>query len=260
MTVGSSQTETAELDDNGLHYSWLKLVFLHLAPGAAILVLYLILVSPVRSHGWPPLLALLLAAFFAVIPLQLGHLFLVGRRLNDRLSLVGVLGNNRKLPLWQYFAFVPLVFLIAAIILFFTTPLDAWLARTAFSWLPSWYFFSNPDVFAPYPRRILAITFGLRILVDGLMIPIVEELYFRAYLLPRLNRFGRWAPVINHGLFTLYHFWQPQNYPTILFGIFPMVWISWLKRNYRLAILTHMSLNLIGGLLTFGLIVGKHPM
>jgi membrane protease YdiL (CAAX protease family) len=260
MIAGSPATQQTDSGKRHLPYSITRLVLLHLAPGVAILALYLLLVPLVRSQGWPPLFALILAAFVGVVFVQLGHLFLVGRKLNHRLSLTGVLGNKSTLPKWQYFAFVPLLFLIAVIVLLATTPLDKWLTRTVFAWLPSWYFYSDPAVFASYPRKILAITFGLRIMIDGLMIPCVEELYFRAYLLPRLDRFGRWAPVINHGLFTLYHFWQPQNYPTILFGIFPMVWLTWWKRNCRLAILTHMSLNLISGLLTYSLIVGKHPM
>jgi membrane protease YdiL (CAAX protease family) len=260
MDTVSSAVQHVYAGEDHVPYSLTKLVFLHLAPGVAILTLYLALVPLVRSHGWPPLFALLLAAFFGVVPVQLGHLLLVGRKLNHRLSLVGVLGNNSTLSKWQYFVFVPLLCLIAIVILLATTPVDAWLTRTVFAWLPSWYFYSNPAVFASYPRRILAITFGLRIMIDGLMIPFVEELYFRAYLLPRLDRFGRGAPVINHGLFTLYHLWQPQNYPTILFGIFPMVWLTWWKGNYRLAMFTHMSLNLISGLLTYSLVVSKHPL
>jgi membrane protease YdiL (CAAX protease family) len=258
MSTGSSAVEARCSSEDHPPYSLAKLVLLHLAPGVAILVLYLALVPLVRSHGWPPLFALLVAAFFGAVPVQLGHLFLVGRKLNHRLSLVGVLGNNKRLPKWQYFVYVPLLCLIAIAILLATAPLDAWLTRTVFAWLPSWYFYANPAVFAPYPRTILAITFGSRIIIDGLMLPFVEELYFRAYLLPRLDRFGRWAPVINHGLFTVYHFWQPQNYPTIFFGIFPMVWLTWWKKNYRLAMFTHMALNLISGLLTYSLVVGKH--
>jgi len=258
--MGSSAVPQSYFGEAQLPYSLTKLVLLHLVPGVAILVIYLALVPLARSRGWPPFSALLLAALFGVVPVQLGHLFLVGRKLNHRLSLVGVLGNNSKLPKWQYFAFVPLLCLIAIVILLATGPIDGWLTRNVFAWLPSWYFFADPAVFASYPRRILAITFGARILIDGLMVPFVEKLYFRAYLLARLERFGRWAPVINGGLFTFYHFWQPQNYLTIFFGMFPMVWLTWWKKNYRLAILTHMALNLIGGLLTYSLVVGMRPV
>jgi uncharacterized protein len=201
VSTGSSAVQQSYSGEDHLPYSLTKLALLHLAPGVAILALYLALVPLVRSNGWPPLFALLLAAFFGAVPVQLGHLFLVGRKLNHRLSLVGVLGNNSRLPKWQYFAFVPLLCVIAIIVLLATAPIDAWLTRTVFAGLPSWYFYSNPAVFASYPRKILAITFGLRIMIDGLILPFVEELYFRAYLLPRLDRFGRWAPAINHGLF-----------------------------------------------------------
>ena len=153
--MGSSAPQQSYSGKHLPPYSLAKLVLLHLAPGMVILVLYLALVPLVRSHGWPAFSALLLAAFFGVVPVQLGHLFLVGRKLNHRLSLVGVLGNNRTLPTWQYFAFVPLLCLIAIIILLASAPIDAWLTRTVFAWLPSWYFYSNPTVFASYPRRIL---------------------------------------------------------------------------------------------------------
>ncbi|MFD1537220.1 CPBP family glutamic-type intramembrane protease [Nonomuraea guangzhouensis] len=33
--------------------------------------------------------------------------------------------------------------------------------------------------------------------LTGLAFPIIEELYFRGFLLPRLSRLGRWAPVVN---------------------------------------------------------------
>lgn len=260
MTAHSSQIQAIDSENDLVQYSLKKLVFLHLAPGAAILALYLLLVPLARSYGWPPLFALIVAALVGVIPVQLGHLLFLGFKLNCRLTLVGVLGNIRKTPKLQFTYLVPLLFIFAVLILLITTPLDKLLVRSVFAWLPSWYFYSDPAIFASYPRSVLAITFGLRILVDGLAIPFVEELYFRAYLLPRMDRYGRWAPVINHGLFTLYHIWQPQNYPTIFFGIFPMVWMTWLKKDFRLAFLTHAALNLVSGFLAYSLIVGKHPV
>ena len=37
----------------------------------------------------------------------------------------------------------------------------------------------------------------------------VEELYFRGYLLPRISRLGAWAPLVNTVLFSLYHLFTP---------------------------------------------------
>jgi membrane protease YdiL (CAAX protease family) len=45
----------------------------------------------------------------------------------------------------------------------------------------------------------------LGLVLSGVVAPVVEEMYFRGYLLPRLSRLGRWAPVLNVTLFALYH-------------------------------------------------------
>jgi uncharacterized protein len=49
-----------------------------------------------------------------------------------------------------------------------------------------------------------------------------EELYFRGYLLPRLYRFGIWAPLINISLFSLYHYWTPWGVLSRIVMLLPM--------------------------------------
>ena len=43
-----------------------------------------------------------------------------------------------------------------------------------------------------------------QLLINVILGPVTEELYLRGYLLPRLYRFGIWAPLINISLFSLY--------------------------------------------------------
>jgi hypothetical protein len=45
-----------------------------------------------------------------------------------------------------------------------------------------------------------------QLLINVILGPVTEELYLRGYLLPRLYRFGIWAPLINISLFSLYHY------------------------------------------------------
>jgi membrane protease YdiL (CAAX protease family) len=62
---------------------------------------------------------------------------------------------------------------------------------------------------------------GLGDVVNAVAGPVVEEVYFRGYLLPRISRFGAWAPLINTVLFSVYHFFTPwQNVGRIL-GLLP---------------------------------------
>ena len=60
-----------------------------------------------------------------------------------------------------------------------------------------------------YSPWVLIPAAVLLVLINGIAGPIVEEMYFRGYLLPRLERFDKWAPLINLSLFSLYHFWAP---------------------------------------------------
>ncbi len=68
------------------------------------------------------------------------------------------------------------------------------------------------------------ITLGLGVVLSGFVAPVVEELYFRGFLLPRIKHWGWVAPVINSFLFGLYHFYFPGNVP----GIF----VRWLPISY----------------------------
>ena len=68
---------------------------------------------------------------------------------------------------------------------------------------------------------------------NGVAGPITEELYFRGHLLPRLERYGRWAPVINTALFAIYHFFSPWRYPAIFLGFLPIMWTAAFKGAWQ---------------------------
>jgi len=99
------------------------------------------------------------------------------------------------------------------------------------------------------------LTFLVYLVVNGLALPIIEELYFRGYLLPELEHYGNWAPLINLSLFALYHLWTPWETISRILWMLPWVYVVWHKRNIFLIIITHCAANLIGSLLTWGLIL-----
>lgn len=88
-----------------------------------------------------------------------------------------------------------------------TVFLDEWLATTFFAWL--------------------------------------EELYFRGYLLPRISRYGRWAPVVNTALFSLYHLWTPWQNVARIVGFLPIAWSAWHFRSIQASILAHVTINVL---------------
>ena len=90
---------------------------------------------------------------------------------------------------------------------------------------------------------------------DMIGIPIVEEMYFRGYLLPRLAHLGFWAIPINGLLFALYHF-------TTLWGLafrfliaLPLAYSAYRKHNILPAILVHVIANSVDVFIGFAYVL-----
>lgn len=199
---------------------------------------------------------MLLVSLFILITFELGHLIYQGKKRNGKWSLRGIVLYREHMPIRLYAYLVPLLTILAFIILILTSPLDTILIDML-SWLPKWFVMADTTQYVHYPKSSLIITFALALMLNGIVFPLIEEIYFRGYLMPRISRFGLWTPVIGHFLFTIYHFWQPYNYPTVFLGVLPLTLALWWKRNIRLGIITHCLLNIIGGLLTIGLVLGQ---
>src|SRR5918993_2586461 len=96
--------------------------------------------------------------------------------------------------------------------------------------------------------------FGL--IVNVIAGPVVEEMYFRGYLLPRISRFGAWAPLINTVLFSLYHFFSPWLNVSRIITFLPTIYAAWWKRSIYLSMIVHILGNVAGAVLTVLLILG----
>jgi membrane protease YdiL (CAAX protease family) len=87
------------------------------------------------------------------------------------------------------------------------------------------------------------------VVIDGVVTPVTEEVYFRGYLLPRMGYLGGWAPAVNALLFAVQHFWQPYNWVLIFLLSLCLTYVVWWKPNIYIAMLLHGSANTIGAVL-----------
>ena len=159
---------------------------LHLAPGLAILGLYLVLAPWALERGYPALWALLWAAS-AGIAMQAAHLAWAGRRRNGRWSLEGIVTYREKVSLGKGAMWTVLVSAAGIAAVAVSLPIESWLREALFSWLPEWYFYSNPQGLSGYPAELVRQVLWLRLILDGIILPVIEELYFRGYLMPALS-------------------------------------------------------------------------
>lgn len=200
-------------------------------------------------------MALLLAIIFILIPFELGYLFFEGKRVSGRFTLQNVVLYREPIPIWHYVLFVLLLLVWMLTVFALLAPMDGYLAQRFFSWLPEW---SNPATsltkLSQYPRDVLVATFIAEIVLS-IAAPIVEELYFRGYLLPRIPASRVWAPLISVVLFSVYHLFAPWQNISRIIAILPFVYVVAWKRNLYVGILTHAAfntiLNVLGMLETF---------
>ena len=230
----------------------LEILFLHLAPGVVVTATFVALAWLTAPFGWPPSLALLLAWLLAGIPVLCGILLAQGYRRNGTWSLSGVLGYREPLSRRSFAGLVSSLLVWTALASTVLFPVGEFVRVSLFADWPAWLNLStlaqNP---AQYSNTILWIIVILSAVLN-IAVPIVEELYFRSFLLPRLPVSGRWAPLLSTVLFALYHFWLPWDIAGRIVALLPVVYAVQWKHNVYLSIWVHCLLNLLG---TIGLAV-----
>ena len=133
----------------------------------------------------------------------------------------------------------------AAVAFVLTRPLTAWLERTLFqAWPDAW----KPQLGTAggYSDSALLWTAVLVLIGSALIAPVVEEAYFRGFLLPRMpTRLGRTAPLAHAVLFAFYHVWTLWLTPTRILAVLPLTYITLRTRSILPAVVAHVVLNLI---------------
>ncbi|HEY3501956.1 MAG TPA: CPBP family intramembrane glutamic endopeptidase [Actinocatenispora sp.] len=223
-------------------------IALHLVPGVLIVAAYLLVTEPLaKALDCPSFLAWALAMCVALVPFELGLLLWLGRRRNGRFSLRGVVHYlGRPLSRGRLAAIVvPLiVWMLGASIAL--TPLDTFFYELAFRWVP----FEGAGgalttYIGGYSHWVMVISLAACIPLTGLSFPVVEELYFRGFLMPRLPRLGWGTPVLSAVLFAAYHLWSPWGLVSKVIFMLPAFLVVWRKKDLRVSIGMHAGTTLL---------------
>src|ERR687893_675257 len=200
----------------------------------------------VRALGFPSLMAIFLAIVFVFVPFQLGYLVYRARR--DGTSFGEVVRYREPVPKGLFAGLVFSLFAWSALCaVLFTPPLDAFFLENVFSWLPESFLLTED--FSRYSAAVLVVTWVSGLVLNGFVAPVVEELYFRGYLLPRISRLGAWAPLVNTLLFSLYHLFTPWLNVGRIIAWAPMVYAAWWKKSIYAGMVVHILGNAIPMLL-----------
>jgi uncharacterized protein len=241
--TGNISTSESDIEQHSI----IKSIILHLLPGVLILIFYIIVAPIFERNAIPSMNALLLAVVVVLIPFELGFLLYQGKKKNGRLSLKGIVLYRKPVRAWQYIAIsLPCIAWIILLLGIATQPIDNYIIDKVFFWLPEWFNMANiAGNIEHYSQGSLLWASILGIVFNGIAGPVVEELYFRGYLLPRISRLKGWAPLVNAVLFSIYHFFTPWQNPARILAMLPMVYAVWWKKNIYIGIIIHCAVNII---------------
>jgi hypothetical protein len=217
-------------------------IVLHLLPGILIGLVFFLIGPFIQSKNLPPFVAQSIADLVVLTPFVLGFLFYQGYKKNGRLSLKGIVLYREKISLRSYLLYVPIV-LVASGLIPLLAPVSKFIFAGLFWKWPATYNLT-PDL-SIFTRSTLIFSYLVNFLVIGLLTPILEELYFRGFLLPRLSRFGIWAVPLHSVLFGFFHVWTPWMVVARAIGLLPFIYVAQRKQNIYIGMIAHILANMM---------------
>jgi uncharacterized protein len=196
----------------------------------------------------PSLLLFFLLATVTLFPIELSVVLRAGRRQYGRYSLRSACTDHTHMSWWKILGYACVLFGFAGLMTAVIAPLEllvtAPLAQQLHAHLPAYFDWSDLDQLRSYSKGIVLMTCIAYVLLNGIIGPIIEELFFRGYLTSGIRRYGKWAPLIITVLFSLYHLWLPFNNLFRIAIFLPAAYAAWKHTNIFLSIGFHCLCNL----------------
>lgn len=227
-----------------------KLLCLIFIPTSILTIVYIF--AGLAQNAIPSLILFYLCAALILFPIELGIVMYASKKEYGSFSLKSAFSSYSKMSWWKILLFGSLLFAFAGIMSVTLAPLENNLLASISNYLkqitPEYFDWANIEYFRQYSKGILLFTFIGYLLFNVIVGPIVEELFFRGYLTPKISRFGNWAPLIVTVLFSLYHLWLPFNNLFRISVFFPAAFVAWKKKNIYISIVFHCLCNLISSI------------
>lgn len=203
-------------------------------------ICYYLLIPSVERAGYPSVAALIFAGVIVLIPFEL-IVLVYSMKKNQTPLFGGVIPFFQKLKLWQYLVFTVIIFTASGLLMIILSPVSNALEQL----VPESYFI-NSGLDGTYARNKLIVTYILFFLFISVIVPFIEELYFRGYLLPRISVRNIWIRTLLHSLlFALYHTWSPHMAAARTIAVLPLIYLVQKQKNLFIGILAHIIINSI---------------
>lgn len=220
-----------------------KIVLLHLVPGIMINLGYLMALRINALSHLPRSILLAMAATLFAVVFELGYLLYVSKKETNSFNVFKVLAYKKILSLKQNIGYTFVLMMIIGILMKLIAPISEQLFDQVFYFINTDYnFVQDMTVFS---KNLVIWTTVVSFLSFTLLVPVIEELYFRGFLLSRMKWMGCYGVIINSVLFAMYHFWSPWLILARVIALTPLFYIVYKKESMLLGIIVHCLANFI---------------
>ena len=226
-------------------YQTLKLLALYLMPGVLIATFYYLVAPLMLIWGFPSIFTLSLAIMGVLMPWQLGVLMIKRGPQGKRSLLREILHNQVPVSPKHFILYAVALVLFAGLVYgVLSNTLNQFLKDEVFAFIPDWA--RIPEVDADEPQQTITI---LSLLIFGNVAgPLVEELYFRGYLLDRTPGTPVRRSLLNAFLFAVYHFWSPWDIVARTLAVAPYAYVTQKTKNLWIAVSAHIGVNMLSSI------------
>lgn len=212
-----------------------KVSLLAFIPSLIAMLLYVFLGK--IQNKFPSILLFLICAGVILFPFELYIIY------KNKENLL----NKSKIKWWQLILLTGLLFGFAGLMSIIITPLEHSLFSNVIDKIngimPTYFSWDSSNL-VNYSNTMIIITCVLYFLLNIIIYPIIEELFFRGVLTSKLKKYGYLAPIFVTIIFSLYHFWLPfDNIFRITVFILPSI-LAYKYNDIRISIGFHCACNL----------------
>lgn len=213
----------------------LKVSLLALVPSSIAMLMYIFLGK--IQNTIPSLLLFLICVGVILFPFEIYVIY----KNKDNLL------NKGKIKWWQLFLITGFLIGFAGLMSVIITPLEHRLLSNVIDKtngiMPTYFSWDSSNILN-YSNTMIIITCVVYFLLNVIIYPIIEELFFRGVLTNKLKKYGYLAPIFVTVVFSLYHFWLPfDNIFRIIVFILPSI-LVYKYNDIRISIGFHCACNL----------------
>lgn len=223
----------------------------------AILLLFGFVVSSMLLKDYVPVyLCLLLPIAVILVPFEIAAIGIANKKQYGKFGIKVAFKRHVSIQKWKIIIYAFLLFSWAGLVFALLQHAEnSLLIKSVFKFVPD-FLYSTTFVqqLSTFPKWIIALTCVVNLIFNGLIAPMVEELYFRGYLMSRMERFGNAAPFIVAVLFSVYHLFTPWENITRIIAFIPLHYVVWKEKNLYIGMLAHCACNLAGVISLFSLL------